>query len=48
LSKCRDHGIDGFERYTALAVLSRNIQKVGAIKRNMERQRLVEEKKKAA
>ena len=48
LSQCRDHGIDGFERYTALAVLSRNIQKVGAIKRDMERQRLAKEKKKAA
>ena len=48
LSKCRDHGIDGFERYTALAVLSRNIQKLGAIKRDMERQRLAKEKKKAA
>ena len=48
LSKCRDHGVDGFERYTALAVLSRNIQKVGAIKRDMERQRLAKEKKQAA
>ena len=48
LSQCRDHGIDGFERYTALAVLSRNIQKVGAIKRDMERQRLAKEQKKAA
>ncbi len=48
LSKCRDHGIDGFKRYTALAVLSRNIQKVGAIKRDMERQRLAKEKKQAA
>jgi len=48
LSQCRDHGIDGFERYTALAILSRNIQKVGAIKRDMERHRLAEEKKKAA
>jgi len=48
LSQCRDHGIDGFERYTALAILSRNIQKVGAIKRDMERQRLAEEKKQAA
>ena len=48
LSQCRDHGIEGFERYTALAVLSRNIQKVGAIKREMERQRLAKQKKKAA
>jgi len=48
LSQCRDHGIDGFERYTALAILSRNIQKLGAVKRDMERQRLAEEKKQAA
>ena len=48
LSLCRDHGIDGFERYTALAVLSRNIQKLGAIKRDMERDRLAKEQKKAA
>ena len=48
LNKCLDHGIDGFERYAALAVLSRNIQKVGAIKRAIARQRLAEENKKAA
>ncbi len=48
LDKCLDHGIDGFERYAALAVLSRNIQKVGAIKRAIARQRLAEENKKAA
>ena len=48
LDKCLDHGIGGFERYAALAVLSRNIQKVGAIKRAIARQRLAEENKKAA
>ena len=48
LSQCRYHGIDGFERYTALAVLSRNIQKEGTIKRDMERHRLAKEKKKVA
>ncbi len=26
LDKCLDHGIDGFERYVGLAVLSRNIR----------------------
>lgn len=30
LDKCPDHGIDGFERYVGLAVLSRNVQKLGA------------------
>jgi len=40
LDKCPDHGIDAFERYVALTVLSRNIQKLGAIKREKQRQRL--------
>lgn len=40
LDKCPDHGIEGFERYTALAVLSRNIQILGTIVRNQERERL--------
>ena len=29
LDRCPDHGIDGFKRYVALAVLSRNIQQLG-------------------
>ena len=48
LSKCRDHGIEAFERYTALAILAGNIQQVGAIKRNNERKRLAKLNKKAA
>lgn len=48
LDKCPDHGIDAFERYVALAVLSRNIQKLGTIKRDAERQRLLIEKQKQA
>lgn len=48
LDKCPDHGIDAFERYVALAVLSRNIQKLGTIKRDRERQRLLLEKQKLA
>ena len=31
LDRCPDHGIDGFKRYVALAVLARNIQQVGAL-----------------
>jgi hypothetical protein len=31
LDRCLDHGIDGFKRYVALAVVGRNIQKLGAI-----------------
>ena len=48
LDKCPDDGIDAFERYVALAVLSRNIQKLGTIKRDQERQRLLLEKQKLA
>ena len=47
LSKCPDHGIEGFERYAALAVLSRNIQKIGCIVRDRER-KLLEEQKQTA
>jgi hypothetical protein len=43
LDKCPDHGIDGFERYTALAVLSRNIQMIGCIIRSQERDKLREQ-----
>jgi len=31
LDICPDHGIDGFKRYTAYAVLARNLQIVGSI-----------------
>ena len=31
LDRCPDHGIDGFKRYVALAVLARNIQTLGNI-----------------
>ena len=33
LDRCPDHGIDGFKRYTAFAILARNLQIVGAIER---------------
>lgn len=48
LDKCPDHGITGFERYVALAVLARNIQKLGAIKRNLDREREPASRRKAA
>ena len=35
LDLCRDHGINGFKRYVALAVVTRNIQRLGAIVRNI-------------
>jgi hypothetical protein len=35
LDMCRDHGITGFERYVALAIVARNIQRLGAVIRNI-------------
>jgi hypothetical protein len=40
LDRCLDHGIDGFRRYVALAVVARNIQRLGAILRDQERKEL--------
>jgi hypothetical protein len=31
LDRCLDHGIDGFRRYVAMAVVARNIHRIGAI-----------------
>lgn len=36
LDRCPDHGIDGFKRYVALAIVARNIQRLGAILREQE------------
>jgi len=36
LNMCRDHGIEGFKRYTAMAVLAHNIHRIGAILRQKE------------
>lgn len=38
LDKCPDHGIDGFKCYVALAVVARNIQRLGAVLREQEKQ----------
>jgi len=35
--------MEGFERYVAMAVLSRNIQMLGSIARNRARDALIEE-----
>lgn len=37
LDTCPDHGIAGFKRYVALAVVARNCQRLGAILRNQDR-----------
>jgi IS5 family transposase len=38
LDKCRDHGIEGFKRYVAMAVVARNVQRLGAVLRQQERE----------
>ena len=38
LDKCPDHGIDGFKCYVALAVVARNIQRLGAVLRQQEQE----------
>lgn len=48
LDRCPDHGIDGFKRYVALAVVARNIQRLGAVLREQEVRRWRGPYKKAA
>jgi IS5 family transposase len=43
--RCPDHGIDGFKRYTALAVLARNLQILGHIIQQKELKREKRRKK---
>ncbi len=46
LDVCMDHGIGGFRRYVALAVVARNIHRIGDIlKQQQEAQRLKEKRK---
>jgi hypothetical protein len=45
LDMCPDHGINGFERYVALAVLARNIHRIGALLKQQEQQREKRKKK---
>ena len=39
LDQCPDHGIDGFKRYVALAVVARNVQRLGAVLRKQEQEK---------
>ena len=48
LDRCPDHGIDGFQRYVSLAVVARNIQKVGALLQKKEAKAQKRRRKKAA
>ncbi len=45
LDRCPDHGIEGFKRYTALAVLARNIQLLGVKLRQKQLALLKQEEK---
>ena len=45
LDMCPDHGIDGFKRYVALAVVARNTHRIGAILWQQERDREQRKKK---
>jgi transposase, IS5 family len=46
LDRCPDRGIDGFKRYVALAIVARNIQRLGAILQKQAQKSLKRKKKK--
>ena len=48
LDVCPDHGIVGFKRYVALAVVARNVQRLGAVLRQQAAERIRGPYKKAA
>jgi hypothetical protein len=48
LDLCMDHGIDGFKRYVAMAVVARNVLRLGAVIRQQEADRIRGPYKKAA
>ncbi len=48
LDRCPDHGLDGFKRYVALAVVARNIQILGALLQKKEVKAHKRQQKKAA
>ena len=45
VDRCPDHGIEGFERYVAIGILGRNLQKLGDI---IQQRRLQAERRKGA
>lgn len=44
LDICLDHGIDGFERYVAMAVVARNIHRIGDVLKQQEEDKRIREK----
>ena len=45
LAICRDHGMDGFKRYATLAVMTRNIHRIGELCYQKEQKRLARKKR---
>ena len=45
LDMCPDHGVGGFKRYVALAVVARNIHRIGAILWQQEQERAKRKRK---
>ncbi len=45
LDKCPDDGINGFKKYIAIAVLARNIHRLGAIIQNKLNKKINDDKK---
>jgi transposase, IS5 family len=43
---CLDHGIGSFKRYVALAVVARNLQRIGATLQQQEKKREEKRRKK--
>lgn len=48
LDRCCDHGIEGFKRYVALAIVARNLQLIGAILQKRELEKRVRQRKRMA
>ncbi len=48
LDRCCDHGIEGFKRYVALAIVARNLQLIGAILQKRELEKRMRLAKRAA
>ena len=48
LDICPDHGIHGFKRYVSLAVLARNIHRIGCILNQRDKKRMARKNKKLA
>lgn len=44
LDYCPDYGMDGFKRYVALAIVGRNIQRIGAILNSIEQKKIKKQK----